>query len=164
MSDKVNLTAVKIFEQQFSVVPQGYDADDVDQLLDLVIEDYQLFESQQDNIKAEAKKTKEDINDLNKRNKELTDQSEAVSRQNKLLSDQKTTAENRVTEVLRQSEEIHNADLAKIEGLNLEITSLKERIKELETKLAEQTTPQTYNQLEVLKRIARIEQKVFGKD
>jgi hypothetical protein len=65
---------------------------------------------------------------------------------------------------LRQSEEIHNADIAKIEGMTLEAATLKERIKELEAKIAEQSTPQTYNQLEVLKRIARIEQKVFGKD
>ena len=160
MEEKVNLTSLAIYEKQFSVVPQGYSIDEVNQVLDLIIEDYQQFEG----LLGESKKSKDEVGELKKRNKELAEQSEAVNRQIKQVSDQKATAESRVAEVLRQSEEIHNADIAKIENLTLETGSLKERIKELETKLAEQTTPQTYNQLEVLKRIARIEQKVFGKD
>lgn len=41
-----NLTAHDIYEKQFAVKGRGYDAEEVDDLLDLVIEDYQEFEEQ----------------------------------------------------------------------------------------------------------------------
>jgi len=160
MGKKPNLTSIQVFEQRFSMVPQGYSTEDVNTFLDLVIEDYQQFEA----LPEDAAELPDKISELTQRNIELSEQAENINRQNKLISEQKFAAESRVTEVLRQSEDIHNADIAKIEGMTLEVATLKERIKELEEKIAEQSTPQTYNQLEVLKRIARIEQKVFGKD
>jgi len=160
MGDKPNFTSVQVFEQQFSIVPQGYSTEDVNAFLDLVIEDYQFLEALPENVADLPNK----IAELTQKNSELNEQAENINRQNKLINEQKFAAESRVTEVLRQSEEIHNSDIAKIEGMTLEVATLKERIKELEAKLTEQSTPQTYNQLEVLKRIARIEQKVFGKD
>ena len=160
MGNKPNLTSIQVFEKQFSIVPQGYSTEDVNAFLDLVIEDYQYFEA----LPEDAAELPERIAEISQRNLELSEQAENINRQNKLINEQKFAAESRVTEVLRQSEEIHNADIAKIEGMTLEVATLKERIKELEAKIAEQSTPQTYNQLEVLKRIARIEQKVFGKD
>ena len=160
MGNKPNLTSIQVFEQQFSIVPQGYSTEDVNAFLDLVIEDYQYLET----LPEDATELADRITEVSQRNLELSEQAENMNRQNKLINEQKLAAESRVTEVLRQSEDIHNADIAKIEGMTLEIATLKERIKELEAKIAEQATPQTYNQLEVLKRIARIEQKVFGKD
>ena len=160
MENKVNLTARGIYDKRFTVVSQGYDAEEVDSVLDLVIEDYQFFET----ANTDVVQLQEKVAYLTQRNEELIAQNDNITRQNKLTTEQKIVAENRVAEVLRQSEEMRETDVAKIEGMNAEIATAKERIKELEEKLAEQITPQNFNQLEVLKRIARIEQKVFGKD
>ena len=160
MEKKVNLTSVQIFEKIFPNAQQGYDSDEVDLMLDAIIEDYQYFEG----LSGEMAKLQEKITDVTLNNNELLEQNENYSRQVRQANEQKAAAENRVVEVVRQNEDAHNSDVARVEAMNLEVATLKERIAELEEKLAEQVTPQAYNQLEVLKRIARIEQKVFGKD
>ena len=40
----LNLTAKKIFNNQFGNVYNGYDSEQVDKFLDLIIEDYQIME------------------------------------------------------------------------------------------------------------------------
>ena len=41
---KTKLNSSEVLEKEFKVRPNGYDATEVDQYLDLVIEDYKLFE------------------------------------------------------------------------------------------------------------------------
>ena len=66
---------------------------------------------------------------------------------------------------MRKNEAIHENDVARIESLNLELAASKERITELEDKLTkDQAGVQVNNQLELIKRISRLEQRVFKKD
>ena len=160
MKNKVNLTSVEIYNKEFPTVAQGYDPDEVDRVLDAVIEDYQYFE----NLNSDAGKNQEKITELKLNNDELLEQNESLVRQVRKITDQKIAAENRVAEVLRQNEEALSSNADKLQAVTSENEALKDRISELEEKLSEQITPQSINQLEVLKRIARIEQKVFGKD
>ena len=44
MATKMNLDVNTIYEKEFSVDVRGYNAKDVDEFLDLIIEDYQNFE------------------------------------------------------------------------------------------------------------------------
>ncbi len=50
MAKETNLTAQEIYEKQFHVVLQGYEASEVDSLLDKVIEDYQLYEDKMEEL------------------------------------------------------------------------------------------------------------------
>ncbi|MFK2824169.1 cell division regulator GpsB [Bacillus sp. B190/17] len=56
LSSKVRLTAKDILEKDFKTSMRGYNPDDVDQFLDLIIKDYEVFhqaieELQQENLR-----------------------------------------------------------------------------------------------------------------
>lgn len=56
MMEKVNLTVDEILNKEFNVDFKGYSAAEVDGFLDLVLEDYQIFE---ENLAAMAKEIEE---------------------------------------------------------------------------------------------------------
>ena len=56
LSDKIKLTGKDILEKEFKTSMRGYSPDEVDQFLDLVIKDYEVFqqaieELQQENLR-----------------------------------------------------------------------------------------------------------------
>ncbi len=116
-------------------------------------------------LKDKAEKMNSTNLELNLKTESLVKDNESLAVQNKILSQQKFEIEKNSEDAIRKSEAIHENDIVKIESLTVEIASQKARIAELEDKLIqEQTGVQSYNQLEILKRISRIEQKVFKKD
>ena len=54
-SNKTNLTSNDILDKQFTIKPKGYDAEEVDDFLDQVIEDYKMFENLENQLKTEVK-------------------------------------------------------------------------------------------------------------
>ena len=54
-SDKVNFSSNDILEKEFTIKPKGYDAEQVDEFLDQVIEDYKMFENLENQLKTEVK-------------------------------------------------------------------------------------------------------------
>lgn len=52
MSEKLNLDIQTIFDKQFDIDFKGYSAAEVDSFLDMVIEDYQSFQQQEEELNA----------------------------------------------------------------------------------------------------------------
>ena len=68
---KLNLTSQELLDKQFKLAPRGYDALEVDEFLDRIINDYQLIEqnviASKDNIdsyKEKIKALEKEIDDL----------------------------------------------------------------------------------------------------
>ena len=69
--EKVNLTVEEILDKQFNVDFKGYSASEVDAFLDIILEDYQIYEENLDELKSEIQKLHEEVADLKKHNLEL---------------------------------------------------------------------------------------------
>lgn len=65
------LSGQAIYDTQFSVKGRGYDAEEVDTLLDQVIEDYQEFEEESLKLSSALLTSNEQIQSLKKENEEL---------------------------------------------------------------------------------------------
>lgn len=69
--EKVNLTVEEILDKQFNVDFKGYSANEVDAFLDIVLEDYQIYEENVEELKSEIAKLEEEITSLKKEKLEL---------------------------------------------------------------------------------------------
>ena len=58
LSDKIKLTAKDILEKDFKTAMRGYKPEDVDQFLDLIIKDYEVFHQEIEDLKQENVKLK----------------------------------------------------------------------------------------------------------
>ena len=66
-----NLTVEEILDKQFNVDFKGYSASEVDAFLDIILEDYQIYEENLDELKSEIQKLHEEVAELKKHNLEL---------------------------------------------------------------------------------------------
>lgn len=66
-SDKVKLTAKDILEKDFKAGFRGYDQDEVDQFLDVVIKDYEAFQQEVERLQQENARLKKQIEEAPKR-------------------------------------------------------------------------------------------------
>ena len=69
--EKVNLTVEEILDKQFNVDFKGYSASEVDAFLYIILEDYQIYEENLDELKSEIQKLHEEVAELKKQNLEL---------------------------------------------------------------------------------------------
>lgn len=67
LSDKIRLTAKEILEKDFKTGLKGYNQDQVDQFLDLVIKDYETFHQEIEVIQQENLKLKKQVEEQQKR-------------------------------------------------------------------------------------------------
>ena len=58
LSDKIKLTAKDILEKDFKTAMRGYKPEDVDQFLDLIIKDYEVFHQEIEDLRQENIKLK----------------------------------------------------------------------------------------------------------
>lgn len=58
LSDKIKLTAKDILEKDFKTAMRGYKPEDVDQFLDLIIKDYEVFHQEIEDLRQENVKLK----------------------------------------------------------------------------------------------------------
>lgn len=58
LADKIKLTAKDILEKDFKTAMRGYKPEDVDQFLDLIIKDYEIFHQEIEDLKQENLKLK----------------------------------------------------------------------------------------------------------
>jgi len=63
----LKLTAKEILEKEFKTSMRGYNQDDVDQFLDDIIQDYEMFEKTITQLKAENKRLKDELEEMPKR-------------------------------------------------------------------------------------------------
>ncbi|AYC29424.1 cell division regulator GpsB [Paenisporosarcina cavernae] len=64
---EMKLTAKDILEKEFKSGIRGYNQDDVDQFLDDIIQDYESFETQIANLRAENKQLRDQLEDMPRR-------------------------------------------------------------------------------------------------
>ncbi|MES1038514.1 cell division regulator GpsB [Peribacillus simplex] len=67
LSDKIKLTAKDILEKDFKTAMRGYKPEDVDQFLDLIIKDYEVFHQEIEDLKQENLKLKKQAEESTKR-------------------------------------------------------------------------------------------------
>ena len=67
----LNLTAKKIFNTQFEHIYNGYDAEQVDTFLDLVIEDYQVMEENVKELLDLVDQLQNEVTNLHSKNHQL---------------------------------------------------------------------------------------------
>lgn len=58
ISSKVKLTAKQILDKDFKTSMRGYQQDDVDKFLDLIIKDYEMFHKEIETLRIENEKLK----------------------------------------------------------------------------------------------------------
>jgi len=61
LSDKVKLTAKEILEKDFKTSIKGYNKDEVDQFLDLIIKDYETFHQEIEKLQQENLRLRKQI-------------------------------------------------------------------------------------------------------
>lgn len=61
LSDKVKLTAKEILERDFKSGIKGYNKDEVDQFLDLIIKDYEIFHQEIETLQQENLRLKKQL-------------------------------------------------------------------------------------------------------
>ncbi|MFD0051656.1 cell division regulator GpsB [Actinomycetes bacterium NPDC127524] len=67
LSDKIKLTAKDILEKDFKTAMRGYKPEDVDQFLDMIIKDYEMFYQEIEDLKQENAKLKKQADDVSRR-------------------------------------------------------------------------------------------------
>ena len=67
LSDKVKLTAKEILEKDFKTSLKGYNQDEVDQFLDLVIKDYETFHQEIELLQQENLRLKKQLEEGQKK-------------------------------------------------------------------------------------------------
>ena len=67
LSDKTKLTAKDILEKEFKTGVRGYKQEEVDQFLDLVIKDYEVFHQEIETLQQENIKLKKQLEEQPKR-------------------------------------------------------------------------------------------------
>ena len=67
LSDKTKLTAKDILEKEFKTGVRGYKQEEVDQFLDLVIKDYEVFHQEIESLQQENMKLKKQLEEQPRR-------------------------------------------------------------------------------------------------
>jgi len=66
-ANQVKLTPKDILEKEFKVSMRGYNQDEVDQFLDIVIKDYEAFQQEIDELRQENVRLRRQVEELQKR-------------------------------------------------------------------------------------------------
>ncbi|AMX83759.1 cell division protein DivIVA [Geobacillus subterraneus] len=66
-ANQVKLTPKDILEKEFKVSMRGYNQDEVDQFLDIVIKDYEAFQQEIDELRQENARLRRQVEELQKR-------------------------------------------------------------------------------------------------
>ncbi|NSL52665.1 cell division regulator GpsB [Calidifontibacillus erzurumensis] len=64
LSDKVKLTAKEILEKDFKTSIKGYNKDEVDQFLDLIIKDYETFHQEIEKLQQENLRLRKQLENI----------------------------------------------------------------------------------------------------
>jgi len=66
LPNKIQLTAKDILEKEFKTSMRGYNQEEVDQFLDMIIKDYKTFAKEYEDLQLENQRLKKQIEDLRK--------------------------------------------------------------------------------------------------
>ncbi len=67
LAGRIKLTPKEILEKEFKVSMRGYNQDEVDQFLDMIIKDYETFQQEIEQLQQENARLKRQIEELQKR-------------------------------------------------------------------------------------------------
>lgn len=127
---KLNLSVKKIFEKEFNASRKGFDQEEVNEFLDLVIEDYETIAQY---IK-EIKQTNQELRDENYRLKK-----EMMQRKNGMLSQEDTLdlLPQKAQDVVEASAEVNNdiEETRRLDELEQKMDRMEKILLHLEEKL-----------------------------
>ncbi len=130
-----NLSAQDIYDKEFTVDARGYSAEEVDSYLDLIIDDYQNFETQTAKLSSALVSCDQKIKDLEEKNQsleqeiqKLKEEAEGLQKANGELKSAATGLNSRIDELNAQLDEQKQAAKA---AENKPLT-LEERVARLE--------------------------------
>lgn len=133
-----------IFEQEFKISMRGFDRAEVDEFLDNVISDYELFLAEIENLKAENAKLKEQI--------KAFEVSEPTSEPPRVIAAAGRTA--------------YSAPLpgqAVVPAANSTGPAPTEKIGVTTAEPKQEAAANTVTNFDILRRLSRLEKEVFGK-
>ncbi|MFV0254834.1 MAG: DivIVA domain-containing protein [Erysipelotrichaceae bacterium] len=137
MENKVNLTAVEIYNKDFTEVDKGYNTEEVNAILDLIIEDYQFFE----NFKNKLNELQILNIDLTEKNENLNREREEFFEKSKSLSIELEEEKKRYIDLQKQLSDNEAALIAEKEkgaAINMaELETLKQKNHELNDQIIE---------------------------
>lgn len=129
-SMKLNLSVKKIFEKEFNTSRKGFDQEEVNQFLDLVIEDYETIAQ----YIQEVKQTNQELRDENYRLKK-----EMMQRKNGMLSQEDTLdlLPQKAQDVVEASAEVNNdiEETRRLDDLEQKMYRMEKILLHLEEKL-----------------------------
>jgi DivIVA domain-containing protein len=67
LAGRIKLTPKDILEKEFKVSIRGYNQDEVDQFLDIIIKDYETFQQEIEHLQQENARLKRQVEELQKR-------------------------------------------------------------------------------------------------
>jgi DivIVA domain-containing protein len=67
LSDRIKLTAKDILEKEFKISMRGYNQDEVDKFLDLIIKDYEAFHQEIEELQQENMRLKRQLEEVQRR-------------------------------------------------------------------------------------------------
>jgi DivIVA domain-containing protein len=67
LAGRIKLTPKEILEKEFKVSMRGYNQDEVDQFLDIIIKDYETFQQEIEQLQQENARLKRQVEELQKR-------------------------------------------------------------------------------------------------
>lgn len=71
-NNKVQLNAKSILEKEFKTSMRGYNQEEVDRFLDIIIKDYEIFTKQIDELQLENQRLKKQIEDVRRQPTQTT--------------------------------------------------------------------------------------------
>ena len=74
MDRKTNFTSNELLNKKFPKMKNGYDPMEVDSVLDQIIQDYELFETNPNPVSSDTQKLLKEIEDLKRANEELKEE------------------------------------------------------------------------------------------
>lgn len=133
-----------IFEQEFKISMRGFDRAEVDEFLDNVISDYELFMAEIDKLKAENSSLKAKI-------KELEEVEIAPE-----------FPEAPVYEAAKPAHSVTVAPVSPVKAVS-PTNSLEETAEKIEVVPTPEVSPNAVSNFDILRRLSRLEKEVFGK-
>ena len=101
---KTELTQRQILEKDFSSKLRGYDPQEVDEFLDVIIRDYKAFDDQVSDLENQVSKLKDENQRLTQKTSKVFKRFEAIVQQNEILKNQLAEYEEKMRQGSSQAE------------------------------------------------------------
>lgn len=180
---QTELTQREILEKDFSSKLRGYDPQEVDEFLDIVIRDYKVFDDHIEDLQSENERISKSVNNMYKRLEAAMKKNEALNKQiEKLQGELKANGKgvaavttssqvsesNQATSTKEEAEEANDHDKIRVIKSPMTIKNpISSSSKTAEVSSSDKEASKTQTRpsatiIDLLKRVSNLERAVFG--